>query len=53
MLAQIKAAQKERDEKETLRAMEEVKKELGLKLKKNRSPKARTPQPQKSGLNIN
>lgn len=53
LLAQVKAAQKNKAEQETLRAMEEVKRELGLKRKKNKAPKSRTAQPKASGLNIN
>ena len=53
MLAQVKAAKKEKDEKETLRAMEELRKELGVKMKKNKSPKNRNSQPKNAGVNIN
>lgn len=39
MYDQIKAAQKARNEEEALRLVQEMRKELGLKLKKNKSPK--------------
>ncbi len=52
MLQEVKAAKKARDDHETLRAMEEIKKELGLKQKKNKPPKSRTAQPKKSNLSI-
>lgn len=48
----IKAAQKERDDKEALRQMQELKRDLGLKLKNNKTRPAkvsRTP----GGVNIN
>ena len=50
LLARAKAAKKERDDREALQAMEEIKRELGLKKKKNNAPKSRTPQPKKSNL---
>lgn len=50
LLAQVKAARKQRDEAEVLRAMEEVKRELGLKKKKNKAPQSRAPQVKKSNL---
>ncbi len=52
MLKEVKAAKKAKDDRETLRAMEEIKKELGLKQKKNKPPKSRTAQPKKSNLSI-
>ena len=42
MLEETRALQKERDEKEALRQMQEVRRELGLKLKKNTPPKSKT-----------
>lgn len=42
MLEETRALQKERDEKEALRQMQEVRRELGLKLKKNTAPKSKT-----------
>lgn len=53
MLETARAAQKEKDDKETLRQMEEVRRELGLKSKKNTRPKKNTPKPKSSGVNIN
>lgn len=54
LLNRFKKAQKEKDEQEALRVMAELKRELGLKQKKNRPPKKRTEKPKKIGvLNIN
>lgn len=53
MLEQFKAARKEKDEQEALRAMADVKRQLGLKMKKNKPPKSRTAVQKKSGVNIN
>ena len=54
LLAAFKQAQKERDEQDALKVMAELKRELGLKQKKNRPPKKRTEKPKKIGvLNIN
>ncbi len=54
LLSKFKQAQKERDEQDALKVMAELKRELGLKQKKNRPPKARTEKPKKIGvLNIN
>lgn len=51
MLEEAKAAQKAHDESEALRQMREVRRGLGLKLKKNTSPKAA--KPKDSGVNLN
>ena len=54
MLEEARALQKERDEKEALRQMQEMRRELGLKLKKNTSPKAKKPSSGKSKpINLN
>lgn len=53
MLAEFKAAQKEKDEHEALRAMADVKRRLGLKSKKNKPPINRTPSAKRQGVNIN
>ena len=54
MLEEAKAARKARDEQEQLRAMEEIRRQLGLKQKKNKSPKARTSlQSKPAGANVN
>ncbi len=47
----FKAAQKEKQEKEALRVMEEVRRDLGLKLKKTKNPSRSVPK-QKSNLNV-
>ncbi len=52
MLEKAKLAQKERDDKEALRQIEELKRELGLKLKNNTPPKSRPAQHGK-GVNLN
>ena len=52
LLDEVKAARKAKDEKETLRVMEELKKELGLKKKKNKSPKAKAPSVKSSSVSI-
>lgn len=54
LLSEFKKAQRERDEQDALRAMTELKRELGLKQKKNKPPKKRTEKPKKIGIiNIN
>ncbi len=54
MLAQMKAAQKEKDEQEAIRAVAELKRELGLKQKKTgEKPQNRAPLVKRSSLNIN
>lgn len=52
LLEQAKEAQKAKDEQEIRRAMEDVKRQLGLKKKKNKSPKQAT-SVKKSNVNIN
>lgn len=52
LLEIAKTAKAEKDEKETLRVMEEVKKELGVKLKKTKKPQIQ-PGRKKSNANIN
>ncbi len=52
LLEEVKAARKAKDERETLRVMEELKKELGLKKKKNKSPKAKAPSIKSSQVSI-
>ena len=54
MLAQMKAAQKEKDQQEAIRAVAELKRELGLKQKKTgKKPQSRAPQIKRGSLNIN
>lgn len=53
ILDDIKAAQKERDEKEALRQMQELKHDLGLKLKKNKSRPQKSENRTKGNVNIN
>lgn len=54
LLAEFKQAQKAKDDQDALRAMNELKQELGLKQKKNKPPKNRTEKPKKVGvININ
>ncbi len=54
MYEQIKAAQKARNEEEALRLVQEMRKELGLKLKKNKSPKNKAkPVPKGKAVNLN
>ncbi len=52
MLEKARLAQKENDDKEALRQMQELKRQLGLKLKNNTSPKAK-PAPKGKGVNLN
>ncbi len=52
LVEQIKAAQKERDEKEAQKVMEQVRRELGLKLKKTKRTPKNQPR-QKSNVNAN
>ena len=49
----IQAAQKERDEKEALRQMQELKRDLGLKLKKNKSRPQKSENKPKGNVNLN
>lgn len=54
MLAKFKEAQKEKNEQETLKAMAEIRRELGIKQKRTKAkPQSRVQQPKKSALNIN
>jgi len=54
LLAAFKQAQKEKEEQDALKVMTELRRELGLKQQKNRSPKAKAIKPKKAGvLNIN
>ena len=54
MLAQMRAVQKEKDQQEAIRAVAELKRELGLKQKKTgKKPQNRTPQTKRGSLNIN
>lgn len=52
MLEKAKLAQKENDDKEALRQMLELKRQLGLKLKSNTSPKPKTA-PRGKSVNLN
>ncbi len=52
MLDSLKAAQKQAEAQEVRRAMEEVKKELNLKIKNTRKP-AQQPKRKRSNLNVN
>ena len=52
MYDDIKQAQKERDDKEALRQIQELKKDLGLKLQKNVSPKTKKKSVKKGNVNI-
>lgn len=52
LIEQMKAAQKARDEKEAQKVMEQVRRELGLKLNKAKRPAKGAPK-QKSNVNIN
>ncbi len=54
MYDKIKAAQKEHNEQEALRLVQEMRKELGLKLKKNKSPKSKAAAaPKGKAVNLN
>ena len=54
MLEEIQAAQKAHNEKEALRQIQELKRELGLKLKNNKSPKIKKANaPRGAGVNLN
>ncbi len=53
MLLKLREAQKKRNDEETKRAMEEVRRELGLKKKSNVPPKSRTQKNPHSNANIN
>ena len=52
-LEDIQTAQKERDEKEALRQMQELKRDLGLKLKKNKSRPQKSENKLKGNVNLN
>ncbi|MBQ2890561.1 MAG: Smr/MutS family protein, partial [Clostridia bacterium] len=52
LIEKIKEAQKEKDEKEAKRIMDEVRRDLGLKLKKTKRPVNNVPR-QKSNLTVN
>ncbi len=52
MMSDLKALKKERDDKETLKRMEEIRKSLNLKRKNNVSPKTKT-KPKSGGVNLN
>ncbi len=53
MLEEARIAQKEREDKDALRQMQEIRRELGLKLKKNTSPKAKKSIPVGRAVNLN
>lgn len=54
MLFDIKEAQKKKDDKEAMRQIQEMRRELGLKLKGNKSPKASSPdKPRGKAVNLN
>ncbi len=54
LLSKFKQAQKEKNEQDAIKVMAELRRELGLKRKKNRPPRTRTEKPKKIGvLNIN
>ena len=53
MLAELRKAQKSRSEEEVRRAMEAVRQELGLKMKKNVPPKSRQQKKPRSNVNVN
>ncbi|MBE7011195.1 MAG: endonuclease MutS2 [Ruminococcaceae bacterium] len=53
LVEKIKAAEKERDEKETRRVMEEVRRDLGLKLKRTQNRPVNKGKPVKSNVNVN
>lgn len=54
MLSDMREVQKSRDEKEALRQMQEIRRDLGLRLKKNSSPKSKPRSaPHGGGVNLN
>ncbi len=53
MLSDIKEAQKKKDDKEAMRQIQEMRRELGLKLKGNKSPKSSTEKPRGKAVNLN
>ena len=54
MLSDIKEAQKKKDDKEAMRQIQEMRRELGLKLKGNKSPKAAaSAKPRGKAVNLN
>ncbi len=53
LVERIKAAEKERDERETKRVMEEVRRDLGLKLKRTKNRPVSSGKPVKSNVNVN
>ncbi len=53
MLEAFKAAQKEKEEKEALRQMEEIRRDLGLKVKKNKKSKPKNENKIRGNANIN
>src|SRR5699024_3842604 len=53
MLAELRKAQKSRSEEEVRRAMETVRQELGLKMKKNVPLKSRQQKKPRSNVNVN
>ncbi|MEG2380210.1 MAG: endonuclease MutS2 [Oscillospiraceae bacterium] len=53
VLSELKEAQKSSDKQEAMRATQELRKDLGLKLKSNVAPKSRQAQKPKSNTNIN
>ncbi len=53
LINQIKEAKKDKDEKEARRVMEEVRRDLGLKLKKTKNSASKNTYKQKSNVNVN
>ena len=52
-MEEVEKARKEKDERETLRKMQEMRRELGLKLKNNKSPKEKNRPRPSGGVNLN
>ncbi|MDO5310633.1 MAG: endonuclease MutS2, partial [Clostridia bacterium] len=52
-MEEIEKARKEKDEREALRKMQEMRRELGLKLKNNKSPKEKNRPKPSGGVNLN
>lgn len=52
-MEEIEKARKEKDEREALRKMQEMRRELGLKLKNNKSPKEKNRPKPAGGVNLN
>lgn len=52
-IEEVKELQKQKEEKEALRQLQEIRKELGLKSKKNKPPKKRTEAVKGGGVDIN